>query len=90
MIHAARDRAELRGLVLRKRFDELALRHSLERGGDAGKRRGETPAVVPEAESEHDEHRHEQDARREGGLHGIVARIGGQLRRRRGFGGDAA
>ena len=90
VIHAARDHAELRGLILRKRFDELAFRHALERGGDAGKRRGEAPAIVPEAESEDDEHRCEQNARGEGGLHGVVTRIGGQLRRRRGFGGDAA
>ena len=88
VVHAARDRAELTRLILGQRLHELPLSYALQCLGDAGKRSSQTAAVVPEAETQHDQHGDEQHAGGHRGLHGIVAGIGGQLGGGRGFGGD--
>jgi len=88
VVHAARDRAELARLILGQRLDELPLGDALECLGNARKRSGQTAAVVPEAQAQHDHHGDEQHAGGHRGLHGIVAGVDGQLGSGGGFSSD--
>ena len=88
VVHAARDRAELTRLIFRQRLHELSVGHALQRLGDARKGRSQTAAVVPEAQTQHAQHRGEEHTGGQRGLHSIVAGIDGELGCGGGFGGD--
>jgi hypothetical protein len=88
VVHAARDRSEFVGLVLGHALAEVPRGHPLERGDHAAERRRQAAAVVPEAEAEDRQHRHEQHRRRHGRLHRAVAGVGSQLLQLRHLGRD--
>ena len=79
-VHAAGNHTELGRLVLRQRFDELALGDALQRLRNARKRSCQPAPVVPKAQAQHREHRDKEHARGERRLHGVVAGVYRDLR----------
>ena len=88
-IDAPRDHAELVRGSLWQPLRVVAGGDALQRVRHPGEGLRETPPVVPQADSEHHEHRGEDDGGRRGGLDGIVRGVGGEVARGVQLGEDA-